>query len=270
MCEHKALYAGFWLERFVRPLGNPESVGRITQSELPSHYDAHYTPANMSVVDVGGMQLLELVELLSESSFAVQKKGGRTPLPTPVTDVVPPSETRHVFRFSKYITVPIEVGAYRSVAKIPGNINGRIIRIMKEMFNEVLFEEVREQRAWAYAIDCSRYNFRHFYGFSINCDGLALKAISHIEEVIEAGIASIADREDLLEQAKRRALASNFMIDPTGKDIGDDALDDLAKDQRIISLKGIGDDLEQVTMSDVRSGLQWLQPERRWTLITQP
>lgn len=37
--EHKALYAGYWLERFVRLLGNPESVGRITQSELQSHYD---------------------------------------------------------------------------------------------------------------------------------------------------------------------------------------------------------------------------------------
>ena len=268
--EHKALYAGYWLERFVRPLGNPESVARITQSELQSHYDTHYTPANMSIVGVGGMQLSELIELLSESPFAAQKKGGRTPLPTPATDVAPPSETRHVFEVSKHLTMPIEVGAYRSVAKIPGNINGRVIRIMKEMFNEVLFEEVRERRAWAYAIDSSRYNFRHFYEFSINCGALALKAIDDIEEVIEVCIASMADREDLFEQSKRRALASNFMTDPTGKGICDGALDDLAEDQRIISLKEIGDDLERATMNDVRGVLQWLRPERRWTLITRP
>lgn len=268
--ENKALYTGYWLERFVQPFGNPESVRRITQSELQSHYDAHYTPANMSVVGVGGMKLSELVELLSESPFTIGKKGARTPLPTPATDVALPSETRYVFEVSKHITVPIEVGAYRSVAKIPGNINGRVIRIMEEMFNKVLDEEVRERRAWAYAINSSRYNFRHFYEFSINCGALALKAIDDIEEVIEVCIASMGDREDLFEQSKRRALASNFMIDPTGKGICDGALDDLAEDQRIISLAEIGNDLERVTMSDVLNLLQWLRPERRWTLITRP
>ena len=268
--KHKALYTGYWLERFVRPLGNPESVSRITQSELQTHYDTHYTPANISIVGVGGMQLSELVELLSESPFTVSKKGARTPLPTPATDVAPPLETRHVFEFSKHIAVPIEVGTYQSVAKIPGNINGHVIRIMKEMFNEVLFEEVRERRAWAYAINSSRHNFRHFYEFSINCGALALKAIDDIEEVIEVCVASMTDREDLFEQAKRRALASNFMTDTTGKGICDGALDDLAEDQRIISLKEIGNDLEHVTMGDVRSVLQWLRPERRWTLIMRP
>lgn len=216
------------------------------------------------------MQLSELVELLSESPFATSKKGVRTPLPIPATDVAPPSETRHVFELSKHITVPIEVGAYRSVAKIPGNISGRVIRIMKEMFNEVLFEEVRERRAWTYAIDSSRHNFRHFYEFSIDCGALALKVIDDIEEVIEVCITSMADREDLFERIKRRALASNFMIDSTGKGICDGALDDLAEDQRIISLAEIGDDLERVTINDVRSTLQWLRSERRWTLITRP
>lgn len=268
--EHKALYAGYWLERFVLPLGNPESVGRITQSELQSHYDTHYTPANMSIVGVGGMQLSELVELLSESPFAISKKGVRTPLPTPATDFALPSETRHIFEVSKHVTVPIEVGAYRSVAKIPGNINRQVIRIMEEMFNVVLFEEVRERRGWAYDINSSRHNFRHFYEFLINCGALALKAIDDIEEVIEVCIASMADREDLFEQAKRRALARNFMIDPTGEGICNGALDDLAEDQRIISLAEIGDDLEGVTMTDVRNALQWLRPERRWTLITRP
>jgi predicted Zn-dependent peptidase len=268
--EHKALYAGYWLERFVCPLGNPESVGRITKSDLQSHYDTHYTPANMSIVGVGGMTLEELVELLSESPFATSKKGVRTPLPIPAIDVVPPSETRYVFEVSKHITMPIEVGAYRSVAKIPGNINGRVIRIMKEMFNKVLNEEVRERRAWAYAIDSSRHNFRHFYEFSINCGAIALKAIGDIEEVIEVCIASMGDREDLFEQAKRCALASNFMIDPTGKGICDGVLGDLADNQRIISLGEIGNDLDRVTIEDIRNSLQWLRSERRWTLIMRP
>ena len=268
--EHKTLYAGYWLERFVRPLGNPESVSRITQSDLQEHYDAHYTPKNMSIVGVGGMQLQELVELLSESPFATNKKGDRTPLPTPVTDVVLPSETRHVFKVSKHFTSPIEVGAYRSVAKIPGNINGRVIRIMKEMFDTMLFEVVRERHAWAYAINSARHNFRHFYEFSIICNALELKAIDKIDDVIEACIASMNDREDLFEEVKRHALARNYMIDETGKSVCDGALDDLVEEQRIITLKEIGSDFERVTMNDIRDVLQWLQPERRWTLIIRP
>ena len=94
--EHKILYNGYWLERFVRPLGNPESVRRITQSHLQSYYDTHYTPVNMSIVGVGGMMLSELVELISESPFATSKKGVRTLTPNPATDVALPTETRYV------------------------------------------------------------------------------------------------------------------------------------------------------------------------------
>lgn len=268
--KHRALYGDCWLQRFVRPLGNPESVGRITQSELQLYYDTHYTPANMSVVGVGGLQLSELVDLLSESIFAMTKKGERTPLPTPATGVTPPSETRHVFEVSKHFNFPIEVGSYQSVAKIPGNINGQVIRIMKRMLDKLLFEEVRERRAWAYAINSALYNFRHFYEFSITCGALALQGIDDIEEIIEVCIASMADREDLFERVKRCTLASNFVVDPTGKGICDGALDDLADEQRIISLAESGNDLERVTMEDVRNVLQWLRPERRWTLITKP
>jgi hypothetical protein len=60
------------------------------------------------------------------------------------------------------------------------------------------------------------------------------------------------------------------MTDPTAKGVCDGALDDLADDQRIISLKEISDDLERVTMNDVRDVLQWLRSDRRWTLITRP
>ncbi|MEK7612398.1 MAG: pitrilysin family protein [Patescibacteria group bacterium] len=270
MRKQKTLYAGHWLERFTRPLGNPQSIGRITEGDLQSHYDTHYAPANISIVGVGGMQLSELIELLSESPFATNKKGGRTPLPTPAFDVASPSETRHVFEFSKHMTVPIEVGSYQSVAKIPGNINEQVIRILKEMFNEMLFEEVRERRAWSYSINSSQYNFRNFYEFSINCGALALQAIDEIEEVIEICIASMGEREDLFEQTKRRALAGNFMTDSTGNGIRDCVLIDLAENQRILSLTEIGNDLERVTMSDIRNALQWLRPGRRWTLITRP
>jgi zinc protease len=268
--EIKALYAGYWLERFVQPLGNPESVNRITQSHLQSYYDTHYTPANMSIVAVGGMQMSEIMELLSESPFAVRKEGVRTPLAVPVIEVAKPVETRYVFNLSKHMTAPPKVGAYNSVATIPGTINESVIRILGEMLNDELNEEVRERRAWAYAIGSSRYNHRHFHRFSIHSRGLALKALDEIEAVIDACIVSMAERNDLFEQVKRRTLARNFMFDATGQGICNNSLDDLANSQRIISLQEIAGDLERVTIDDIRATLGWLRPEQRWTLISRP
>jgi len=269
--EHKALYTGYWLERFVSPLGNPESVERIAQSDLQSYYDMHYTPANMSVVGVGGMALSELAEVLSESPFAVSEEGTRTPLPTPTSDVAPPSETRYVFDMSKQLTAPIEViGSYRSVAKIPGNVNARAIDIMEYMFDEVLNEEVREKRAWAYAVNSSQRDLQHFHDFSIRCGGLALETIDEIEKIIEDCIISVKDREDLFKQTRRYILASSLMADLTGRGVCDKALNNLAYHQRIIPLAEYRNDTERVTIGDVRDLFQWLRPDRRWTLILKP
>lgn len=270
--ERKVLWAGHWLERFVRPLGVPESIGRITRDTLQAHYDLYYTPANMSIVGVGGMALEELVELLLESPFAERKKGVRTPLPGPATEALPPSETHYLFEVSRHVAMatPLKVGAYRSVAKIPGAVSAQTLRIAQKMFDDVAGEEVRERRAWAYAIDSSRHNFRDFHEFSIECDALALEALDHIEEVIEACIASLGDREDMFAQAKRRVLANASMVDQTAKGVCDGALDDLADHQRIVSVAEDQDGLQRVTMDKVRNLLRWLRPEWRWTRLTRP
>lgn len=270
--ENKALYANYWLERFAQPIGAPESIGKIAPGDLQSYYDAHYTPANVSVVGVGGMKLDDLIKLFSESPFAVNKRGARTPLPVPVVEVGFPSENRYVFEISNYASMatPAKVGAYRSVAKIPGNINVCAIRIMRDMFNEVLMDEVRERRMWAYHIGSSWCNFRHFYEFLINCNGLVPKALDEIEKVIEACIVSMMYREDLFERVKRRALTGNFVIDPTGRGICNGAIDDIADYQRIISLTEYGKDIEHTTMADICILLQCLHPQRRWTLIVKP
>jgi len=224
----------------------------------------------MSIVGVGGMQLSELVKLLFESPFAVKKDGVRTPLPTLMTDVKPPSETRYILEMSKYLNVPVEICVYRSVAKIPGNINRQIIRVTRNIFDEILDEEVREKRAWTYAINSAQLNFRDFSRFSICCGAFKLEALDQIEKVIEECIASIKHREDLLERFKRHILASKSMIDLTGNEVCNGAINDLGHHQRIIPLSETSNDFESVTMDDVRNLLPWLQSEKRWTLITRP
>ena len=270
--ERRVLHSGCWLERFLRPFGNPESVEKIMPNHLQSYYDAHYTPANISIVGVGGMQPLEIFRLLAESPFAIGKSGTRTPISVSAKDINLPLENRYVFEISKHakMEVPVEHGAYESIAKIPGSFNECVIRIMSEMLNEDLNEEVREKRAWTYHIGSFRSNFRNFYEFSINCDSLAAEAIPDIENVIESCIDSMGKREDLFEQSKGRILASNFMLDPTGKGIRDCVLEDISEFHRIISLVEYAENIKRVTIKDIQNLLLWLRPERRWTLLTKP
>lgn len=270
--EHKALYAGYWLERFVGAFGDPEGINRITQCDLQAYYDTHYTPANMEIICVGGKTLQELVKLISESPFAFSKVGARTLFPTPATDFAPLSETRYVFEIAKHVTMdaPTTVGEYESIAKIPRNFNSRAIRVASGMLNKILFEEVRERRAWVYAINASYQHLMHFYRFKIHCDGLAIEALNQIDGVIEMCIAKIATEEALFTQMKQRMLANIFMIDPDAAGISGGALDDLITDSKIRTLTEYRENMERVTMDDVREVLQWLTPDRRWTLITRP
>lgn len=268
--KHHALYPGSWLERLGQPLGNPESINRITQSELQSHYDAHYTPANISIVAVGGLTLPELVKLLSESPFATNKRGVRTPLPIPISNPTKPSEMRHVLEASRYGDVPILAGVYYSYAKIPGVVNPYTLSLLQMILNEILYEEVREKRAWCYATGSSIQNLHDLYELSVDCDGVAPEVLDNLETVIEDCLTSAANREDLLEQAKRRTIASNSMIDETAWDICAVGINDLVKHQRIIPLEEINNNYRLVTMKDIRDILHWLKPERRWTLIARP
>ena len=264
--KRKMLYEGHWFERFVRPLGTPKSINKITKLDLQTYYDVHYTPANMSIVCVGGMALSQIVEILSKSIFAIEKDGKRTPYPTPVIDSNSPKKVKcqsevlmslvGVFRKDAY---------YLSQAKDPSSISVSSLNVVRIMLNKVLHEEVREKRAWTYSISASFYNLRCFYEFSIHCNALKRVSVKDINDVIEGCIAGLSSREDLLDEAKRRVTISNTMVDLSGKVVCDSALSNLATYYRIRTLTEINNEINSVTMEDVREVLKWLTPECRWT-----
>lgn len=268
--KNKAIFSGYWLERMVRPLGNLESIARISEQDLQSFYDDHYTPHNISVIAVGGLTAKEVAELLAESPFGAKKEGERTPLPVPASSMAAPSENRCMIEMSKYITSEMKVAFYQSYAAIPGTINANTIGLLCGMFDEVLFDEIREQRAWAYSANCSFGNHRHFYEFNIDCRKFDASAINEIENLIEICIASMHDREDLFEKVRLASVKRQLLVDIDGKSLRDNALSDVAACHRIVTLGEWLDGVEQTTMQDIREALKWIRPERRWTCIARP
>ncbi|MBX4201171.1 insulinase family protein [Candidatus Parcubacteria bacterium] len=269
--ESKALYSGWWLERFLSAIGTLPAIAAINQDDLQSHYDAYYVPANIELVCVGGLTAEELLGLLAESQFAADKPGKRVALPVPVDEVNLPAEILWRFSLSDHIKTsePLKTGYYRSIALIPGPVQTAVM-ILRVMLDELLDARMRQQLAWNYESGCSWYNYRYFHKFAMSCKALPLASLETIEAEVEACISSVRDQRTLFEKIKRRAIAQMLIKDPNGESVRGGAISDLVQFGRIISFKEMGQQFEMVQMQDVCALLKWLVPERRFTIIRRP
>lgn len=268
--EHKMLYSGYWLERFISSLGNLNTVLKITQQDLQEFYDLNYAPQNISIVSVGGMPLKDIAELLSKSSFGLNKKGERTPSPKPVSEVSLPLESKCIFERSRYEIEPSTSCTYRTIAKLPGTVNFYAVGILNMMLNDILNDEAREHLALTYHIGSSRHSHRYFYTLSVESKGLAIETLDHIEKLVDSSLESLAVREDLFKRKKQRIIKQLLQIEVTSPTLCGQAVDELIKGNKITTVQEDVDNFEKVTMESVCNLLPWLIPQRRWTLIEKP
>ena len=73
MREHRALFFGLLAREIFAEHSGAQNRLHVSPSDLQRYYDQYYTPANMSIVGVGGVNLSQLVDLLAASPFAVEK-----------------------------------------------------------------------------------------------------------------------------------------------------------------------------------------------------
>jgi len=272
MRGRRTVFEGEWLERFVTSLGDSISINNITQKDLQLFYDMNYVPANMSIVGVGGLALSEIVAMLKDSPFAIDKAGSRVLPKFPIASVSPLQENRYDFEMSKHVKDAslLKAASYQSIAKIPGNIKNQVARITRAMLNDALRNEMRERRAWTYGIDTSYDNYDRFCLFSIECNSFKLEALGQMGDVVDNCIDSIRDDKDLFLKIKGRALAEVSMNDITGKDLCEGAMSDIYYFGRVVSSQEFKSWIDDVSMEDVVDFLKWLEPKQRWTLIVRP
>ena len=261
--ERETVYHGWWLERSYNPLGNPSSIKAITQPDVRQFYENHYTPANTSMVAVGGMEPDELFRLASESLLAAKKPGARIPQVQPAQTVEAPLHTYCVQKSKD------SACSYRTVALVPGNAYVKI-EVLCKMLGKILDQEVRQKRQWTYAAGCGCYDFRHFHGFAAHCSDLAEENLPDMELLVNDCINRLHEAADLFEKIRNSLIKENGMRDWGIKALRNGAMQDLENFQRIITLSEYGRMLQTMTIDDIRGLLPWICPERRWTLICKP
>lgn len=267
--ERRMLYHDCWLGRVVRSFGFLESVDRITVADLQAYYDQHYVPTNISVVAVGGLSLDEVIRIISESPFGMQKVGQRNPPIVSLSELALPLENRYEVDLSEHLKTVAKNGIYSSVARIPMSISPAALSLASMVLDKLLRRELREKRAWTYHASSSWINYRCCYQFNIACEAFDISALNEIEAVMNDCIVAI-DNNELVEEMRTRKLAKFLMMDVSGDDVCDDAMDDVGRFDKIVSVKEMMASYQSVTMEDVREILSYLRPERRWTAISHP
>lgn len=272
--ERQALYLGLWPARFLRPLGAPESIKAINQTDLQAHYDTYYAAPNMSVIGLGGLSVDDFVAIVRDSSFGrLAKMGTRQQLGQGAAEVLPLADRGHTIEISKHLKTDqvFDRGGYTTTVRLPATIDTPALRLVSDMLDQMLDAEVRQKRAGAYHVGSNWYWMPGLgYEFSIDCQALTLSVLGEIENIVTDLIGSLADRSELFERVKRRALARHRLRERTGHHVADDVGRDLARFGRIISLREECQELDQTTLADIAIAAKWLAPEYRFTVITKP
>lgn len=247
------------------PLGSPESIAVIAEPDLQAYYDQHYQPANMSLVVVGGLDLDEVVRHVKKSLFVLDKKGLRTAHPTVRSTVSIPLE--RLARISPPGATDRTSAQYETQALLPGTVDTHIMAILHHMLSDKLFKEVRQKRAWAYAINPGWTCFDGYYVLHVSCQGLANEAIDLIDDVVSECIESLKGDRVTFENERRRIMLGARLQDRSGRRTADDSVDDLIQHGKLITIAEHEVVVTQLTQADVDEALSYLGSERRFAAI---
>ncbi len=265
----KAVYGESPLSRTTSPLGSLESIEAITETDLQRYYDVNYVPQNMSVVAVGGFSMYELQRFISASSFAREKRGARATQPAAGVIMLPLAETE--LEVSSGELLPgVSTGEFVSRAKLSRKIPREHAMLYARCLNKVLFEEIREKRAWTYGIQADIHPFPEFYDFGVGAKGLDPSAFGEIFTVVSGCIEKAASEPDLFQHAKEFLVNATRMSDWNGWGLTDLAMSMLSTDGRLVTDTELIERVNSVKLSDIEPFAELLSPDMRWSMLLRP
>lgn len=269
MAIRRSIFKGHRLETYNRPLGRPEGFLSVTAADLQDFYDQHYTPANMSLVILGGLSIDEVITQLEESPFGEQKEGRRNTIPAVFNQFVIPAEQSRAVKMSDHVKFKVDQTEYKATWAFPLDFPRQARRVFNLVLGQILFDEIREKRGLAYNLGISYGDYQdvceYQIGGRINPD-----ATSYINELVRMCISMVPSRLDLFDRKRNSAIKQCLMMDHSGAGLCGECASELANDQRIIPIQEVWDNLHKVTFEQMWEAVNLLSADRQYTFIAQP
>lgn len=263
----KSIFDGHWLSKYNSALGTPDGFLKITQTDLQNFYNEWYTPKNMSLVVVGGIETTALQNILENSIFGISKPGNRngnrkplTLLPTPV------GELTQIINISDYINADVNQTDYAATWSFPANLPDKTCGIFTTILRKILNDEIREKRSWAYSLSANYINYEDVYEYSIFVS-VPPKATYDINEVVRKCIELAPSRRDMFDKEIKSENLNWHMSDLSGGQLANICAEDLAQYQKIITIREVIDALKKVSFDDMQKVAEILSPERQFTCL---
>ncbi len=255
--------------RAPHPIGTKEAVEVIQEEDLQAFYNAHYVPAKMEIVCIGALTLSQLVSLLNQSPFAMEKRSESAVRISPDMILSPLEATR-----TETVLEYTDQGAkedkkqlrFRTLSRIPFSRFDGACRLFINGMHKLLTERIREAEQMAYDIHVSSEYVDGGYVCHISVNGLTPDSLEKFEKAIASVFADIPSQRLRFERLQRQMLLGELLGDMTGHAVLHKAMRDLCNHGRIISLTEQSDELRMATFEDV---LQLLPLFKRKNRLTQ-
>jgi hypothetical protein len=229
----------------------------------------------MSIVLAGGIKHAAIVAHLQDSLFGRQFPGRRNPLPAKADSAPLPIETNYDYRFSAYLSEEMlksigDHASYETGCLIPGSVNRKVVTILRNALNFLLNREIREKRGGSYTFTAESSSGSDLHEFFISGD-VSSGFVDQVGGVVQQCIRAVAKDEKLFARKIKEEVNSLLLLDITGRRLVENAADDAALHDRIITLSEEITMTEAVTFTEVCALAEYIYPlERRWTLIQKP
>lgn len=248
-------------------LGTEETIAEMTVDDLRSFSTRHFTPANISIVATGKIDLRQLVQVVVGGCFNVRREGARTAPQQALKEVPRPEVSEEEFALSDFVLGNSTVCRFQSKALIPGTIPSGCVEVIRRLLYEDLFDELRTRRGWGYSVSVRMATLKAVHEFEIEPDGLPLAASSEISTLVTNAIERLHGCEQRFRKALEKDITSYFVSDPSATSLRDSATRDLYRHGRIRSYREEVEILLSITQEDFEKVLEYLRPEHRYSTL---
>jgi predicted Zn-dependent peptidase len=261
----KQFLKGTYYERTMCNLGLPETITAIQEADVLDFWKNHYHPENTILVSAGDISHADLGKMVDDVYLACQPISFNA-RPKPIIDAIyfPLKNMGKTFTFSALEVHGRENSdncfAYSSTYNFPYFTKKKVIGMISDMLNILLFDIVRERDQATYHISSSNWlNNGVVNQFYISSNSLKQDYVDKIIGTVEGIIRDAGSATELFERVKLNHTQTLMYLDPTIADIVESISKDVIIEGEIIPLSEEVRRCEDVSFDDIIAGLKYLE-----------
>src|SRR5579875_390806 len=256
------------LKSFASAIGIPDEFLLSTQEQIQAFYDAYYVPKNMSLVCIGAISGPDLLPIVLETPFSLHKAGQRNIIPGAFAPQ-PPQKHEQVIHTSEFSTLAQSKAVCTFEWVIPLHFTRQCVRMLCDMLEEALTEELRYKRSLTYDVSVDYEYYQDCRTVHVHFE-IPPDAVETAKDILWQRLHATFLAQERFLEAKKERMDCIYRMDYSGYDLLEAVTEDLEGYHRLISFTEELQQVERTHFSDVLALADYLTPERAFCFVMLP